>query len=143
MPAIPAPLVSWITRGEFIDLWELLPEYIGELFLKSQQLSKHAKKPPPIKKPTEWMLAFSCFVAVMAHHKPSLASRCRSCVWCVIILDVRGGPMVGLFTRRWLLLLRETGESLGHDSWALAIGTRTSQDYKAITSSSPMSNSSM
>ena len=29
LPAIPATLVSRITRGEFIDLGELLPEYIG------------------------------------------------------------------------------------------------------------------
>ena len=46
-----------------------------------------------------------------------LRIRRQSCVWCVIILDVRGGPTIDLSARRWLLLLRETGES-----WTMICG---------------------
>ena len=138
LPAIPATLVSRITRGEFIDLGELLPEYIGEMFLKSQQSSKHAKKPPPIEKPTEWMLVFSCFVAVMVHYKPSLTSSLVAYQASIMRL-VRDYP-----GRAWWIYDRSFHQKmaaspegdwgkLDHDLWALAIGARSTQEYKANT----------
>ena len=46
-----------------------------------------------------------------------LRIRRQSCIWCVIILDVHGGPTIDLSARRWLLLLRVTGES-----WTMICG---------------------
>ena len=52
LPAIPGVLVTRIKRGEFIDLGELLPECIGELFM-SLQKGKSMKCLPVVDNPVD------------------------------------------------------------------------------------------
>ena len=96
-------LVSRIKKREFIDLGELLPEYIREMFIINQK-GKSAKKPPVVENPVDWMLAFSCLSSVLisAQQSSGLILYQASILWLVWDFPGHGLPIIDLFGRKWL-----------------------------------------
>ena len=73
LPSIPGSLVSRIRKGEFVELGELLPEYIGEVFLQSQTGKGLKGRPPMIHKPVDWLVAFSTYMLTVVAEEPARA----------------------------------------------------------------------
>ena len=71
LPPIPSQILKNIQGGRYVDMGDLLPESLAEMFDKMQKEGKEdsAKtKSRPIDTPLEWGLAFSTFAAVATHY---------------------------------------------------------------------------
>ena len=75
LPAIPAPLVKTILEGVFVDLGDLLPEYLQWAFDCSteEKPDKEKRKKFPIETIVDRVMAFTTFVAVRVQFAPKLA----------------------------------------------------------------------
>ena len=69
LPPIPPKLVARIEAGEFIDMCELLPDYLGAARAENQGKSSRPQR-QPISNILEWVKCFSVYIAVVSSKQP-------------------------------------------------------------------------
>ena len=70
-PPVPQKIAERIWRGQFVAMWELLPEALaGDPEVKCSEERKDKRKAQKIQSIVSWMLGFSVYVGVMAKEHP-------------------------------------------------------------------------
>ena len=102
-PPVPQKIAERIWRGEFVAMWELLPEALaGGPEVKSSEERKDKRKAPKIQSIATWVLGFSVYVGVMAKKHPDRVPRLAAYMAQIVQASrqFRGNPWVEYDSRR-------------------------------------------
>ena len=102
-PPVPQKIAERIWRGQFVAMWELLPEALaGGPEVKCSEERKDKRKAPKIQSIASWMLGFSVNVGVMAKKHPEQVPGLAAYMAQIVQASrqFRGNPWVEYDTHR-------------------------------------------